>query len=606
MTAKEQIPRATGRQERNSELLEKPCGVDMPRREFLGLAGSAFFLQATGRLLAAPRISDRIVVLSFDDAVKTQRTFVAPLLKDLGFGATFFVCHRWMTDDPEHYMTWQEIAEIHQMGFEIGNHSWTHADFSSPRSAARLPAELVLVERELKKVSVPRPKSFAWCGNAFGPEGIRQLAGWGYNLARRGMQPEVPYGMVKVGPTFDPQECDPLLIPTTGDNYPGWTLEHFRDVASQARTGQIVVFQFHGVPDPHPWVNCPPENFREYMGFLKEKNFQVIAFGDLQKYLPTEIQVSDPLLTERFPEHNDVSLVLPVEMETTRAELRYWLENMIRFHHYTWDEIASVTGLDIYALKNLAGKQGLEESSQPEVNKTGKTVSVLPYPGGRHPRIGFLDGAICPMRGTKASVFLPWDPSSYVVVDLPEAIFSNLGLTFLAHTDVPTIWDARNIWLENIDWDRGADGSLSETRRLPNRLSFGASIKPSDGQIEMEVWLRNDTAEKLTGLRAQICAMLKGAEEFNSQTNDNKLFRCPACAVKSSNSNRWILMAWDRCVHAWGNPACPCMHADPTLADCAPGETVRARGRIWFYEGADIDGEMERASQFWKAIPSNP
>jgi hypothetical protein len=33
---------------------------------------------------------------------------------------------------------------------------------------------------------------------------------------------------------------------------------------------------------------------------------------------------------------------------------------------------------------------------------------VLPYPGGRHPRVGFLDGAIDPQRGTKASVFAPW------------------------------------------------------------------------------------------------------------------------------------------------------------------------------------------------------
>ena len=36
------------------------------------------------------------------------------------------------------------------------------------------------------------------------------------------------------------------------------------------------------------------------------------------------------------------------------------------------------------------------------------------------PRIGFLEGAIAPLRGTKASVFLPWDPKSYVVVEPTE------------------------------------------------------------------------------------------------------------------------------------------------------------------------------------------
>ena len=34
---------------------------------------------------------ERMVVLTFDDAVKSHRTFVAPYLKELGFGATFFV-----------------------------------------------------------------------------------------------------------------------------------------------------------------------------------------------------------------------------------------------------------------------------------------------------------------------------------------------------------------------------------------------------------------------------------------------------------------------------------------------------------------------------------
>src|SRR3990172_8335056 len=135
--------------------------------------------------------SERIVVLTFDDAVKSHRQFVAPLLKRMGFGATFFVTHYWMNDS-ENFMTWNEIAEIHEMGFEIGNHSWTHADFSQPKNAARLAEELKQVEVELERVGVPRPISFAYCGNGFGPEAVLGLKKLGYRLARRGMQPEVP------------------------------------------------------------------------------------------------------------------------------------------------------------------------------------------------------------------------------------------------------------------------------------------------------------------------------------------------------------------------------------------------------------------------------
>src|SRR2546428_9711792 len=116
--------------ERNFRRLPRTNGWKMSS-VFLILTASATILQASRQPSVVVSNADRIVVLTFDDAVKSQRTVVAPLLKDLGFGATFFVSHRWMVDDPEHYLTWQEIAEIHQMGFEIGNHSWTHPDYSS-------------------------------------------------------------------------------------------------------------------------------------------------------------------------------------------------------------------------------------------------------------------------------------------------------------------------------------------------------------------------------------------------------------------------------------------------------------------------------------------
>src|SRR5437762_7757755 len=106
----------------------------MHRRSFLAAAAAAMARPAAV-------IPARTVVLTFDDAVKSHRTFVAPLLKQLGFQASFFVTHRWM-DDKENFMTWRDIAEIHGMGFEIGNHSWTHGNFSTPQSAAGLPSEL--------------------------------------------------------------------------------------------------------------------------------------------------------------------------------------------------------------------------------------------------------------------------------------------------------------------------------------------------------------------------------------------------------------------------------------------------------------------------------
>src|SRR5687767_1793856 len=130
--------------------------MTIDRREFVRNAAAGIAMlgapdSATDRKSGS---LENVVVLTFDDAVKSHRAFVAPLLKELGFRATFFVTHQWMADSAN-FMTWSDIAEIHRMGFEIGNHSWTHAGFNSPRAAARLEGELALVDNALEKVGVP-------------------------------------------------------------------------------------------------------------------------------------------------------------------------------------------------------------------------------------------------------------------------------------------------------------------------------------------------------------------------------------------------------------------------------------------------------------------
>ena len=68
-------------------------------------------------------------------------------------------------------------------------------------------------------------------------------------------------------------------------------------MVARATNGQIVVLQFHGVPDvAHPWVHTPPERFREYMAYLKENNFRCIPMRDLERYVDRENLPADPLL----------------------------------------------------------------------------------------------------------------------------------------------------------------------------------------------------------------------------------------------------------------------------------------------------------------------
>jgi peptidoglycan/xylan/chitin deacetylase (PgdA/CDA1 family) len=260
---------------------------------------TAIALSLATPLLRAVQIPAKTVVLTFDDAVRSQITVVAPLLEQLGFKATFFITHNWM-DDQAHFLSWEDVAELNRRGFEIGNHTWTHSGFDTPEKGAMLGQELRMVDDELARVGVPKPISFAWPGDNFGPEALKQLQLHGIKLARRGMQPEVPYGEVQVGPLLDVTKNYPLLIPTTGDAYPDWTLDHFKKVVAGARDGRVVVLQFHGVPDVvHPWVNTPPEMFRQYMFYLKQHGYRAIAMRDLLPYFNWSHLPDDPLMTAR-------------------------------------------------------------------------------------------------------------------------------------------------------------------------------------------------------------------------------------------------------------------------------------------------------------------
>jgi predicted amidohydrolase len=277
----------------------------------------------------------------------------------------------------------------------------------------------------------------------------------------------------------------------------------------------------------------------------------------------------------------------------SETELRFWLENMISFHRFSPGEVSLATGLTLEEIASASRKLQLQEGVVPS-RAPSEPLRVLPYPGGRHPRLGFFDGALMPQRETKVSVFAPWDGGGYVVVDVPEAIFSNLGLIYLAHTHIPTLWDLQGTKLLRLEWSRRSDGSLDSERTLPNGVAFGARVRPTPTEVRMELWLRNGSLEGLSGLRVQNCVMLGYAAGFGALTTTNKVFEPPYAAVRSEDGRRWIVTAWDPVQRCWGNEQCPCLHSDPQFPDCQPGETVRLRGWLSFYEGTEIQGEFRR------------
>jgi hypothetical protein len=277
----------------------------------------------------------------------------------------------------------------------------------------------------------------------------------------------------------------------------------------------------------------------------------------------------------------------------SEPELRARLENMVWHHRFDNAEITAATGLHEAEVSAALRRFNITPANRPQ-RAAGAPLLVLPYPGGRHPRIGFLEGAIRPQRETKVSAFTPWDETSYVVADVPEAIWCQHGLLYLAHTHVPTVWTKQGVELPPLEWNRREEGVLEIERKLPNGTRFGCRVVPKTNSVRMELWLTNGTQETLTDLRVQNCVMLKGAKGFEEQTNDNKIFSAPYAACRSADGRRWVITAWTPANRTWGNARCPCLHADPKFPDCAPGQTQRLTGWLSFYEGDDIQAEFRR------------
>jgi predicted esterase len=281
-------------------------------------------------------------------------------------------------------------------------------------------------------------------------------------------------------------------------------------------------------------------------------------------------------------------------------QLKSWLQNMLIHHRYTDTEASEVLGISATAVLENAKRLGIDPTQTAAPQKANEPLLMLPYPGGRHPRIGFLDGALKPQRETKISVFAPWDSSSYTVIDVPEAIWSNLGLTYLAHTHVDTIWSLKKIDLPQLEWERVSDHELKISRTLPNGIKFDVQAVSHVDHIQLEMKLFNGTDAPLSDLRVQMCAMLKGMKGFEQQTNENKIFRNTFAACKNRDGNRWVIWAWQPIHKSWGNAPCPCLHADPKFPDCPPGATQTLSGWLSFFEGTDIESELKRIESQWK------
>ena len=129
-------------------------------------------------------IPDKLVVLTFDDGCSTHATYVAPLLKSLGFGGSFYLCTLPSFGNKNWYMSWEQMQAMVKDGFEIGNHTRHHTVGSGIEAFLDMERETVCPSRRprsgpatcriRKPLPICRPTTTSSRGAViFGPTGRR-------------------------------------------------------------------------------------------------------------------------------------------------------------------------------------------------------------------------------------------------------------------------------------------------------------------------------------------------------------------------------------------------------------------------------------------------
>ena len=99
-------------------LAEEDFREHLSRLRDAGLRGIS-----TGAALAEEFPSDSVAI-TFDDGCASDFEIAAPLLREVGAGATFYVVSGFL--GRRGYMTASQVRELSDLGFEVGSHSHTH------------------------------------------------------------------------------------------------------------------------------------------------------------------------------------------------------------------------------------------------------------------------------------------------------------------------------------------------------------------------------------------------------------------------------------------------------------------------------------------------
>ncbi|MFP4213746.1 MAG: polysaccharide deacetylase family protein [Desulfohalobiaceae bacterium] len=140
--------------------------------------------EALERLYSAQELPKRTAVITIDDGYSSIWDQALPLLEEYGYPASIFVATSHVGG--KGYLSWEELKKLHEKGFEIGNHSHSHAyflDLEQGELEEAFAADLKKSHAEFERHLGSVPDLYAYPYGEYTPEMMSILEDQGYLAA---------------------------------------------------------------------------------------------------------------------------------------------------------------------------------------------------------------------------------------------------------------------------------------------------------------------------------------------------------------------------------------------------------------------------------------
>jgi peptidoglycan/xylan/chitin deacetylase (PgdA/CDA1 family) len=147
------------------------------RRQLEQLRGLRLRGVSVGEALAATADPQPRVAVTFDDGSETDLLVAAPLLREFGFTATFYVVAGFVGRCG--YLSESQLRELADAGLEVGCHSMSHA-FLTDLDAAGLRVEVAEAKERLEQMLGRPVEHFSCPGGRWSPRVARAARDAGF------------------------------------------------------------------------------------------------------------------------------------------------------------------------------------------------------------------------------------------------------------------------------------------------------------------------------------------------------------------------------------------------------------------------------------------